>query len=413
MSLTIKISGIYLSPQAMPLPGIQLNFETLYNSSQTQLQTIVGTTTDSDAAYSIDLVPNSYSVWETYNKDGRAWKKHLGNIQIFPDSVPGTLNEYLTSFKADQEQPGILAEMEEILAETKAAASTAGIVPRGAYVSGTTYAANDLVEVDGSEYRATAEITGVAPPAAPWEIFVSAGGPGPAGPANVLTIGTVTTLAPGEMATAELDGESPDQVLNLGIPQGEKGDSGSGGGDPVVSPDWDGPGEIIFGYYNVGEDESYHAPGETCEASKIYSGDITYEIKASSETSQPSWVTHPRGGTWRLQGSTDRRDTIPDVTEMKCVLIFRRIDGTTAMDTARLLRSASERNLVRNCRYAVADQSLIQCEVLVNEKWYPFAAGRDDCTVYGPIIYRNAVDGMYGIVEEYQGGDGQPPELVT
>lgn len=44
---------------------------------------------------------------------------------------------------------------------------------------------------------------------------------GPAGPPNVLTIGTVTTVAPNEPATASITGTSPSQVLNLGIPQGD------------------------------------------------------------------------------------------------------------------------------------------------------------------------------------------------
>lgn len=46
---------------------------------------------------------------------------------------------------------------------------------------------------------------------------------GPAGPANVLTIGSVTS---GEVASATIIGESPNQVLNLVLKQGEKGDSG-------------------------------------------------------------------------------------------------------------------------------------------------------------------------------------------
>lgn len=50
---------------------------------------------------------------------------------------------------------------------------------------------------------------------------------GPPGPANVLSIGTVTTLAPGESATAQITGQSPDQVLNLGIPTGPQGVAGN------------------------------------------------------------------------------------------------------------------------------------------------------------------------------------------
>ncbi|POP42314.1 hypothetical protein CHU32_03510 [Superficieibacter electus] len=77
---------------------------------------------------------------------------------------------------------------------------------------------------------ATASVTGESP-----EQVLSLGipvgdpgKPGDPGPANVLSVGTVQTLAAGEAATAEIIGTTPTQVLNLGIPRGE-----SGGGSAV------------------------------------------------------------------------------------------------------------------------------------------------------------------------------------
>lgn len=55
---------------------------------------------------------------------------------------------------------------------------------------------------------------------------------GPAGPSNSVTIGSITTLAAGAQATATMSGTSPNQVLNLGIPAGSKGETGS---TPVIS----------------------------------------------------------------------------------------------------------------------------------------------------------------------------------
>ncbi|WP_234099658.1 prophage tail fiber N-terminal domain-containing protein [Enterobacter roggenkampii] len=109
MSLTITISGVYTDPEGKPLPGKTLTFETLYNSTQTQLKTMVQVVTDDAASYSVALVPNFYSVCEL---DGKGRSKWLGNIQIYADSPPGTLNEYLTSFNPDAATPGTLAEMQ-------------------------------------------------------------------------------------------------------------------------------------------------------------------------------------------------------------------------------------------------------------------------------------------------------------
>ena len=49
---------------------------------------------------------------------------------------------------------------------------------------------------------------------------------GPAGPANALTIGSVTS---GEVASATITGEAPNQVLNLILEKGDKGDPGPEG----------------------------------------------------------------------------------------------------------------------------------------------------------------------------------------
>lgn len=56
------------------------------------------------------------------------------------------------------------------------------------------------------------------------------GATGDAGPANTLTIGTVTTGSP---AAATITGTAPNQVLNLTIPQGDPGAGGAATGVPI------------------------------------------------------------------------------------------------------------------------------------------------------------------------------------
>lgn len=55
---------------------------------------------------------------------------------------------------------------------------------------------------------------------------------GAAGPANVLSIGTVSTLPPGSKATASIVGDSPVQVLNLGLVEGPEGKASTVPGPP-------------------------------------------------------------------------------------------------------------------------------------------------------------------------------------
>ena len=56
---------------------------------------------------------------------------------------------------------------------------------------------------------------------------IGATGPqGNPGATPTITVGTVTTLDPGQDATAEITGETPNLVLSLGIPQGQPGQDG-------------------------------------------------------------------------------------------------------------------------------------------------------------------------------------------
>ena len=59
------------------------------------------------------------------------------------------------------------------------------------------------------------------------------GDTGATGPSNILTIGTVTS---GNIADASITGTSPNQVLNLVLPRGEKGETGSQGIQGEVGP---------------------------------------------------------------------------------------------------------------------------------------------------------------------------------
>ncbi|WP_455424783.1 prophage tail fiber N-terminal domain-containing protein [Dryocola sp. LX212] len=404
MSLTINLSGRYCSPLAQPLPDVTLEFESLFNSSQTQLKTIVSTTTDQDAAYSIDLVPNSYSVCESYGKK----RKWLGNIIIYPDSPDGTLNEFLTAFKPDQAQPGILAEMEEILEETKEVAANAGFNPRGAFSSDIEYQKNDLVQFDGSEYLATADVTGVVPPASPWELFVAAGEKGEkgeqgiqgesgekgeqglqgeSGPANTLMVGTVTTLEPGEDATAEITGDAPDQTINFGIPKGE-----DGGSHPFIPETWDAPGSIAMMYYQVSSQTEPRQAGTIFSGGSFTAGCVFKDGPTGDVTLEN--LGQAASGTWRLQG------IVMAGNKGRSMTLAMRIDGAE-LPARVMLESALIGSRVKNCRYSAPDNSMIDCEVLVGGKWYPFTASANDSTTWGPVIYANAVAGQYGVVEIY------------
>ena len=58
---------------------------------------------------------------------------------------------------------------------------------------------------------------------------------GPAGPANDLSIGTVTTVDATDDASAQISGDPPTQTLDLWIPRGPQGEQGEPGQSGVVT----------------------------------------------------------------------------------------------------------------------------------------------------------------------------------
>src|SRR6185437_9088632 len=71
-----------------------------------------------------------------------------------------------------------------------------------------------------------------------WAVLAQKGSTGPTGPvgsAATVSVGTVTTGAPGTMAAVTNSGSASAAVLNFTIPQGAAGANGTGGGSGSVA----------------------------------------------------------------------------------------------------------------------------------------------------------------------------------
>ena len=113
------------------------------------------------------------------------------------------------------------------------AAGAPGMNFRGQWSPSVFYSINDAVSFDGSTFLALAANSNLQPDqsAQSWTVIAQAGSQGPTGPAGnaaTLSIGTVSTLAPGSAATISNSGTAQNAILNFGIPQGATGPPGSG-----------------------------------------------------------------------------------------------------------------------------------------------------------------------------------------
>lgn len=113
-------------------------------------------------------------------------------------------------------------------------AGAVGVNFRGAWSLATGYQANDAVTFDGATYLALTGSSGAEPDASPaqWAVLAAKGTAGPTGPAGAaatVSVGVVTTGAPGTAAAVTNTGTADAAVLNFTIPQGAAGASGTGG----------------------------------------------------------------------------------------------------------------------------------------------------------------------------------------
>lgn len=118
------------------------------------------------------------------------------------------------------------------------------------------------------------------------------------GPPNILTIGDVTTGAAGSEASATITGTSPEQVLGLTIPRGDKGDKG----DPSTVP---GPtGKTAYQY---AVDAGFDGTEEEFADAQL-PDTITWEnVDGKPDEYPPETHTHTQA---QVDGLDDRLDAI-------------------------------------------------------------------------------------------------------
>lgn len=128
-------------------------------------------------------------------------------------------------------EPGTQASVENV--GTTGAAKLRFTIPRGDTgengVTPTLSAGN--VETLEPDQPATASVTGEGPAyqinlGIPRGQTGAQGTPGQDGQTPTIAVGNVATLDPGQDATAEITGETPNLTLNLGIPEGQPGQDG-------------------------------------------------------------------------------------------------------------------------------------------------------------------------------------------
>lgn len=120
--MAVLISGKLIGPNGDPRPGVTIMLTAVKTSSAVVHLAPSSSTTGADGSYSLSVEVGTHNVMiEAY---GRPFEK-VGQITVYSDSKPGTLNDFLTTPGADELTPAIVAMVDDMRASAAAYAQQA------------------------------------------------------------------------------------------------------------------------------------------------------------------------------------------------------------------------------------------------------------------------------------------------
>ncbi|HID3656047.1 TPA: prophage tail fiber N-terminal domain-containing protein [Serratia marcescens] len=122
--MAVLISGKLIGPNGDPRPNVTIMLVAVKTSSAVVKQAPSISTTTADGSYSLSVEVGTHNVMiEAY---GRPFEK-VGQITVYSDSKPGTLNDFLTTPGQDELTPAIVAMVDDMRAAAALYAKQASI----------------------------------------------------------------------------------------------------------------------------------------------------------------------------------------------------------------------------------------------------------------------------------------------
>ncbi|MEB7893104.1 prophage tail fiber N-terminal domain-containing protein [Serratia ureilytica] len=122
--MAVLISGKLIGPNGEPRPNVTIMLVAVKTSSAVVKQAPSISTTSADGSYSLSVEVGTHNVMiEAY---GRPFEK-VGQITVYSDSKPGTLNDFLTTPGQDELTPAIVAMVDDMRAAAALYAKQASI----------------------------------------------------------------------------------------------------------------------------------------------------------------------------------------------------------------------------------------------------------------------------------------------
>ncbi|EOX8194346.1 prophage tail fiber N-terminal domain-containing protein, partial [Escherichia coli] len=114
--MTVKISGVLKDGLGNAIPDCMIELKSLRTSSTVIAKTVATASPGETGSYALQVEPGDYAVTLHVEDYPPA---HVGDIAVYTDSAPGTLNDFLGAPGVADLRPEALRRFEEMLAETR------------------------------------------------------------------------------------------------------------------------------------------------------------------------------------------------------------------------------------------------------------------------------------------------------
>ncbi len=114
--MSVVISGALTDGAGIPMSGCHIILKSRVNTSEVVMRTIADVVTGSNGEYSFEAQEGKYCVYLKQD-----WRDEccVGDIAVYDDAVPGTLNDFLTAPDEGDLKPDVVKRFEEMVAQAQ------------------------------------------------------------------------------------------------------------------------------------------------------------------------------------------------------------------------------------------------------------------------------------------------------
>ncbi|HHV8620011.1 TPA: prophage tail fiber N-terminal domain-containing protein [Escherichia coli] len=120
--MSVVISGALIDGAGIPMSGCHIILKSRVNTSEVVMRTVADVVTGAGGEYSFEAQTGKYCV---YLKQDWRDEYCVGDIAVYDDSKPGTLNDFLTALDEGDLKPDVVKRFEEMVAQAQQSAEAA------------------------------------------------------------------------------------------------------------------------------------------------------------------------------------------------------------------------------------------------------------------------------------------------